>query len=189
MEKKTPEKRAENPNFQLCMRAPEGTPLRVTSFPVITPEKRGGEPPTCGCAYSHPREPLRGHVTSGSPIGHAHIVYYYYGAKCTGCACERNHCHRNKSEKHTHPPISGCACVHPRGPLRSCHIVTSGDVTFGCACARSLSVAPPHRSTRNATFSVPIYYCLKIRKRYSESVNLYQDMCVFRHRRSQRTLY
>jgi hypothetical protein len=58
-----------------------------------------------------------------------------------------------------------------------------------CMRARSLPVAPPHRSTRNATFSVLIYYCLKIRKRYSESVNLYQDMCVFRHRRSQWTLY
>lgn len=30
---------------------------------------------------------------------------------------------------------------------------------------------------------------LKIRKRYSESVNRYQDMCVFGHRRSKRTLY
>jgi len=30
--------------------------------------ENGGKP---GCACAHPREPLRGHVTSGSPIGHA----------------------------------------------------------------------------------------------------------------------
>ena len=44
--------------------------LRVTSFPVKTPEK-SARTPTFGC-----------HVTSGSPIGHAqwHILYYYYSS-------------------------------------------------------------------------------------------------------------
>jgi len=43
----------------------------------------------CGCA--HPREPRRGHVISGSPIGHAQWYYYNSSsAKCTGCACARD---------------------------------------------------------------------------------------------------
>ena len=35
--------------------------------------------------------PFRG--TSGSPVGHVHILYYYYcsSTKCTGCACARDH--------------------------------------------------------------------------------------------------
>jgi hypothetical protein len=50
--------------------------LRVTSFPVKTPEK-SARTPTFGC-----------HVTSGSPIGHAqwHILYKMYR-----CACARGH--------------------------------------------------------------------------------------------------
>jgi hypothetical protein len=45
MEKrKTPEKRAGNLNFRLRIRAPEGTLLRVTSFPVKTLEKRAVKP-------------------------------------------------------------------------------------------------------------------------------------------------
>ena len=55
MEKrKTPEKRAGNLNFRLRIRAPEGTLLRVTSFPVKTLEKRAVKPPTSGCACAHP---------------------------------------------------------------------------------------------------------------------------------------
>jgi hypothetical protein len=68
--------------------------LRVTSFPVKTPEKRAGTqlPVAHVCTRGNP---LRGHVTSGSSIAHAqwHILYYYYSSstKCTGCACACDH--------------------------------------------------------------------------------------------------
>ena len=56
------------------MRSPEG-PLRVTSFPVKTPEKRAEPPPSFMLRMRAPEGTLRGHVIPGSPIGHAQWYY------------------------------------------------------------------------------------------------------------------
>ena len=74
---------------------------------------------------------LRGHVTSGSHVGHAqwYILYYYHSKKKV------------------------------REPVAHSHAITSGQGCFllGPLPVTSLPVAPP-RSSRNATLSVLIYY-------------------------------
>jgi hypothetical protein len=86
--------------------------LRVTSFSVKTPEKRAGNP--------------------NFIIGHAqwHILYYSSSAKCTGCACPRNHFRDFRSGP---LPVTSLPVAHA-------HAITSG------------------RSTTNVTWAVPIYY-------------------------------
>ena len=87
------------------------------------PEKRAEKPPTSGSA-----------CISGSPIDHAHISYYYYSTKCTGCAGARDDLHLEKRAGNSNFRLRMRASEGTlRVTLPSVNIVTSGDITSGCA--------------------------------------------------------
>jgi hypothetical protein len=69
---------------------------------VTSPEVRmlteGNVTPKCSLGCSHAQQPPTSGSAciSGSPIDHAHISYYYYSTKCTGCAGARDVFHLEK---------------------------------------------------------------------------------------------